>query len=200
MGHYIPRNDCALLVTLSRLWDDVGMTNPTLRCTVILAVVLAACGTDPAPEPDYFIDNVGVIVNTTEPWVLAPDFKARLHNTIVAALNYGNGSLADLNGHHIIFQDAPIPCESTTGTCKGTLSESTITIDVSNVGGDCLENTALAHEIIHALIGDACHTSALWHSAMWEGQGFASYAMELNANHATTCYVVAGHQIAYSSC
>jgi hypothetical protein len=163
----------------------------------LAALALVGCGSSRAevlPVPKYFVDGVGVTVNTAEPWAVALNFQDRLHNTILASVRYAGGSLADLDGWYIVFQDGPIPCNSSTGTCSGTVHKPVITINAQRWGG-CVENTVLAHEIAHVIIGDECHAAPLWDDLQ-----FQSYADELNALPDTTCHVIGGYQTSFKTC
>jgi hypothetical protein len=132
----------------------------------LAALVLVACGADPAPEPDYFIDGVGIKVEPgASDWTQAADFRARVRTVAAVTMSYGGKSWDDLRGWVIVFRErrATIDCSKTstpgaeTNGCthdSGWMEISTFTLSV--------ESSSLVHEVLHAAIGDGCHQDGRW--------------------------------------
>lgn len=150
-------------------------------------LALAACGDavrddlawyDAQPQATFHVGDVGVRVHTAAPWAQAPDFPARVEEVIRRAAAYFGGSPEALAGWVISFEDGPVDCDETVGG-RGYLGCTVAayrTITVSKdvllstgprtpaVVAECVEATSLAHEVGHAVLGDACHRSRRWRS------------------------------------
>ena len=173
-----------------------------MKTGILFALMLAACGQDksePLRAPDLVVDGVGVLNDSTVSYAGAADFSLRFHNVLAATAEYAGRDLESFEGLTVILLDGPIQCESETGTCSGTLTGSVIRINTAR-HDECIENSVLAHELLHVLIGDECHTNSLWHTRLSGGEGFRLYADILNADPATTCNVFASYQTVYPSC
>jgi hypothetical protein len=140
-------------------------------------LVLAACG---GPLPDFSVHGTGIIVNSTAPFTTRPDFPARVERTVEAALKYWGGSWAKLEGSTITFEGAlHVRCgdaESANGCFDGDIRVSTRDPGFTFY---CVEETALVHEVGHAVIGDPNHTDARWMDfapVMLELDGQVGYA------------------------
>jgi hypothetical protein len=141
------------------------MPRPVHRLTAPLALALAACGSAVATpaNPDLSIHGVDVVIRTDAPFAASPDFAARVETTLEAALAYWGGSWDRLDGVTITFESAPhVACggiSSAIGCYDGDIRVTTLD---AGVEAACVEQTALAHELGHAVIGDPSHRDPRW--------------------------------------
>jgi hypothetical protein len=140
------------------------MKTPALAACAVLALSAGCQGPREQPAADFDeVDGVGVKVGTSLAWAHDPALPDRLHRVISAAATYGGGSASQLHGWVVVLEDTWAECSgiaphSTLGCTRW--GEERIGVDVNGV--DCVEQTVLAHEVLHAIIGDACHRSPLW--------------------------------------
>ena len=123
------------------------------------AALLAGCGGAQAGKPQ----GVRVVVESSAAFTTAPDFQARLDNTIDAALEYWGGSWSDVDGKVItLVDDQYVDCNggSALGCFDGNIRLTTRDPGVGTFA--CIEETVLVHEIGHAVIGDPDHTDPRW--------------------------------------
>jgi hypothetical protein len=127
--------------------------------TVTLALLfLSAC----QPTPTIDIDGVGIIDETGN-YLADPTFPGRFQAEALAVLQYSGGSWEDLQGYVVIFsRELLIPCHDGTLNCDGMTFTSPFrnTIHLASMDWQnptCFMNTALAHELLHVVIGDGCH-------------------------------------------
>jgi hypothetical protein len=131
-------------------------------CTVPVAAILAtaACG---GSQADQQAKGVRVVLQSDAAFTQAPDFQARLDNTIDVALAYFGGTRADIDGRSITFVDAPgVDCggRQALGCFDGNIRLTTRDPGIGTFA--CVEQTILVHEIGHAVLGDPDHTDPRW--------------------------------------
>ena len=130
------------------------MTPRTMLATIAL-VVLASCGWP--VEPDFTLEN-GLAVSvagTSAEWAHAESYPAELEDVTSRALAFWGASRLD--GWELVLTDARSVCDDAAGC---THPEARY-IEVSVVGGYDVRNV-IAHEIGHAIIGDADHEDPRW--------------------------------------
>lgn len=141
---------------------------------VIAAAALTGCGRfDPCEGATYCMDDVGVYVESAQPWMHAADTEQRIRRALdISASYWGSPSLAGVRVH---FMDGNA-CGGAGGGCTTyydpegwTLSSDhyitkRVEFDVTQgVGlGHCVESTPLAHEVGHAVLGDPTHEDPRW--------------------------------------
>jgi hypothetical protein len=128
----------------------------------LAGLLLGACG-QPPEAPDFWIRGVGVKVRTDAPFARHPDFPARVESTVETGLAYWGGSWRDLDGTTVHFEgSATVACgenASAVGCYDGDIRVSTVDAGTTF---SCVEQTALVHEVGHAVIGDAAHLDPRW--------------------------------------
>lgn len=148
-----------------------GTAFPALAQALAIAVAVAGCGggggagdgtTASAQLMD--VDGVNVVLETQAPFASAPDFPARFHATVDAALRYWGGSWDTMSGRTVtLVDDDFVRCGG--AHALGCMDRGDIRLTTRDPGFgtvDCLENTVLVHEIAHAIIGDPDHTDPRW--------------------------------------
>lgn len=144
-----------------------------MRAIVLVAMVAAGCRFDPCEGATYCRDEVGVFIESEQPWLHAPDTEARIWRALDIAAAYWGASR--LPGVRIHFMDADA-CAGAGGGCTNyydpdgwvplgadyTYRE--IEFDVSQgIGaGHCVESTPLAHELGHVALRDPYHQDPRW--------------------------------------
>jgi hypothetical protein len=129
-----------------------------------MGMALGACGAGAAQDPGS-TDAVNVSLETTAPFAAAPDFTVRLDDTIDVALAYWGGTRQDLAGKTIELVDEQNPHVCANASALGCYDGRVIAVttrDPSTGTFRCVEQTALVHEIGHAVIGDPDHTDPRW--------------------------------------
>jgi hypothetical protein len=133
---------------------------------LLLALGLAAvaCGVGRVEQPaeDLNVAGVGVKVDTSLAWAHDPTLPGRMERVMDAVEAYA-GKSASLRGWVVVLKDAWAECpgaapHSILGCTEW--ANKVISVDVN--GASCVEQTVLAHEVLHAIVGDACHKSPLW--------------------------------------
>lgn len=133
----------------------------------VALVLLSACGLL-QPEPDFYVDGVGVKLETSAEWARAPDFAERFRATAAAGLEYSGGSYADLAGWVVVFKDGRVECSGTgghNGCAEGyrqTITVSSLLFSDDDTPTRCVESTVLAHEVVHVTKADRCHEDPVW--------------------------------------
>jgi hypothetical protein len=141
---------------------------------VMLLVGCSGCGRfDPCEAATFCWDEVGVYVESAQPWLHAPDTEVRIRRALdISAAYWGAERLAGLRIH---FMDVDA-CDGAGGGCTtyydpagwvpldADYTYRQIEFDVSQgIGaGHCVESTPLAHEIGHAVLWDPGHTDPRW--------------------------------------
>jgi hypothetical protein len=137
-------------------------------CSTIAAgpsVLLLACAVSCGGEGvDFHVHGAGVVVRTEAPFARRADLPARMEAALSAALEYWGGGWAHLAGTRIALLDGPyVPCGASAGAIG--CYDGDFRISASDPGAgtfSCLEQTALVHEVGHAVIGDALHQDPRW--------------------------------------
>jgi hypothetical protein len=140
-----------------------GALQRWFACAVV--ALLAGCGGSGGSEGGQVQGPRGVrlVVDTTVPFVRAPDFQARLENTVDAALQYWGGTWSDVDGRTVTLVDSQyVDCNgvSSLGCFDGNIRFTTRDPGMGEFA--CVEATVLVHEIGHAVIGDPNHTDPRW--------------------------------------
>jgi hypothetical protein len=129
----------------------------------LLGVALAACGGAGAEQPDLGVRGTAVVVNSTAAFTRSADFPARVESTLDAALRYWGGDWSHLDGRTITFEgERNVPCrghDGAVGCFDGNIRVTTRDVSFTY---SCVEETALVHEVGHAVIGDPQHTDPRW--------------------------------------
>ena len=144
------------------------------RGAVALALgSLIGCGTAEAPTPDFYVRGTGIVVNSSAPFTQRPDLPQRIESTIGAALRYWEGNWLVLQGRTVTLEgDRHVTCPGSAdaiGCYDGNIRVSTRDVTFAYY---CVEETALVHEVGHAVIGDPAHLDPRW-------MDFASLTQEL---------------------
>jgi hypothetical protein len=137
------------------------------RRTMVLAVALGAllaagCGR-PAPAPDFTVRGVGVLVRSDAPFTAQPDLAQRIESTLAASLEYWGGSFEQVAGMTITLDGArSVECGGVSGAIG--CYDGDIRVSTGDQGATfaCVEQTALVHEVGHAVIGDGDHADPRW--------------------------------------
>jgi hypothetical protein len=153
-----------------------------VRLAPIVLVLASGCGTDRL-TPDYWTD-LGIGVAVTEDaadWAHAPDLRDRIDAIAVIVAEHASRSPEELSGLVILFHSGPVLCHTDTPFwtigCHYTHSWIEVSThqdpdddspEAIEAFGDsiwnpgCVEQTALAHELLHELIGNPEHDDPLW--------------------------------------
>ncbi len=128
-----------------------------------LAALLASACADRGPSPDFQVQGVGVLVRSEATFTTQADLPARVESTLRAALDYWGGTFEQLAGVTITLDGAStVECRGVPGAIAcydGDIRVSTLDAGVTL---DCVEQTALVHEVGHAVIGDRDHHDPRW--------------------------------------
>jgi hypothetical protein len=139
------------------------MRNLRKRAASLALASLAACGGPAVPVPDFFVRGAGIVVDSSAPFALRPDFPARTESTIDAALKYWGGSWQVLEGRTVTFEgEQHVACPGSPdaiGCYDGNIRVSTRDVAFTYY---CVEETVLVHEVGHAVIGDPDHLDPRW--------------------------------------
>jgi hypothetical protein len=126
----------------------------------IVALLAVACG---GLSPDFTLHGAGIVVRSDAAFAKQPDFPSRVETTIDAALAYWGGSWRNLEGSTVTFEGSQrVRCGGKVGAVG--CYDGDIRVSTSDGGFTfyCVEETALVHEVGHAVIGDAAHTDPRW--------------------------------------
>lgn len=160
-------------VARARRRERERMRDAARRAATLAVLGLAACGTARDPTPDFFVRGVGVVVSSSAPFAQRPDLPQRIESTIDAALRYWEGSWLVLEGSTVTLEgDRHVACPGSAdaiGCYDGNIRVSTRDVTFTYY---CVEETALVHEVGHAVIGDPGHLDPRW-------MDFASLTQEL---------------------
>jgi hypothetical protein len=130
------------------------------RAIVAAAVLICGCG---GPSADFALHDTAIVLESDAPFTRQPDFAARVEDTIESALAYWGGSWRDLRGSTIIFAGSRyVTCGEVTGAIGCYDGDIRISTQDSGLTFTCVEETALVHEVGHAVIGDSGHTDPRW--------------------------------------
>jgi hypothetical protein len=124
--------------------------------------VLGACG-QPEAAPDFTVRGVGVVVRSDAPFAHRADFPGRVESTIEAALAYWGGDWRRLEGATVYLEGAPkVRCPGAAAAVGCYDGDVRVTTLEGGLALSCVEQTALAHEVGHAVVGDALHADPRW--------------------------------------
>ena len=136
----------------------------TFALLAMLAALISGCGTqEPIPEADFYVDRIGVKIDT--PAILvSPSFpEGELRAVISEVAKYAGHDLSGLDGWVIVFTNREFRCQpGLKGLVLGCEHDGWIEVFTYPGADDCLAHTSLPHELLHAFIGDACHRDPLW--------------------------------------
>ncbi len=138
------------------------MRDATKRAAVLAVLGLAACGRADLP-PDFFVRGVGIVVSSGAPFAHRADLPTRIESTVDAALGYWGGSWQALAGSTITLDgDRYVHCAGNPGAIG--CYDGDIRVSTQDAGFTyyCVEETALVHEVGHAVIGDPEHLDPRW--------------------------------------
>ncbi len=126
-----------------------------------LVALAAACG---AREPDFYVHETAVYVDSAAPFARRSELPGRIESTISVALSYWGGDWSVLRGRAITLSGAPyVDCNGSDralGCYDGDVRITTIDPGIGTFR--CVEETVLVHEIGHAVIGDPLHEDPRW--------------------------------------
>jgi len=103
------------------------------------------------------------MVRSDAPFTAQPDLAHRIDSTLAAALAYWGGSFEQVAGMTITLDGARyVECGGVPGAIG--CYDGDIRVSTGDMGNDfaCVEQTALVHEVGHAVIGDRGHTDPRW--------------------------------------
>jgi hypothetical protein len=130
------------------------------RSVVMAALLLAACG---GQEAGFFVHDTAIVVRSDAAFVQQPDFRARVEETVDAALLYWGGSWDDLAGVTVTFTGSRyVDCGSSSAAAGCYDGDIRVSTGDSGVTYGCVEATTLVHEVGHAVLGDPRHTDPRW--------------------------------------
>jgi hypothetical protein len=138
------------------------MARRTALYVSLASLALAACGRE-GPAPDFTVRGTGVVVRTDAAFAASADFPARVESTLDAALAYWGGDWGRLDGVTVTFEGAPsVECGGAHGAIGCYDGDIRVTTRDPSVELTCVEQTALVHEVGHAVIGDPDHRDPRW--------------------------------------
>ena len=135
-----------------------------LQPIAVALLLCAACGGRPHwsdGDPDLF--GVVLLAEPSAPFTDAPDFRPRLKRTLDLTSRYFGHDPAELDGLLIMVRNHWSACGGSANQVAGCYTPFDNTAQVSMAGFQCLEGTAVAHEMLHYFIGDLDHTDPRWH-------------------------------------
>ena len=134
----------------------------TVHAMALGALLAMGCG-QAGQQPDFSVRGVGVMVRSDAPFAAQPDLAHRIETTLGAALDYWGGSFEQVAGMTVTLDGARyVACEGVPGAIG--CYDGDIRVSTSDVGAAfaCVEQTALVHEVGHAVIGDREHADPRW--------------------------------------
>jgi hypothetical protein len=138
-----------------------------MRRAIALVALMVGCGGNPGPTPDRWIDGIGIKVDAgAAPWASDPDFEARFLRVVDEVTAYAGTTRSALEGWTVWFRATDHVCNETATGCAypSGLIELAALPDPSSPRTWCVESSSLAHETLHAVLGDWTdpHSSPLW--------------------------------------
>jgi hypothetical protein len=138
------------------------MARRTSSATLLTILALAACGRE-GTAPDFTVRGTGVWVRTDAAFAASADFPARVESTLDAALAYWGGDWRDLEGVSVTFEgETSVACGGVHGAIGCYDGDIRVSTRDPSVELTCVEQTALVHEVGHAVIGDPGHLDPRW--------------------------------------
>jgi len=126
-------------------------------------LLLATAGCSGSDGTTIFVRDTSVVVRSDAAFAQQPDFAPRIESTVAAALEYWGGSWSDLNGKSIEFDSAAhVQCAGVSAAVACYDGDIRVSTQDAGTTLPCVEETALVHEVGHAIIGDPDHTDPRW--------------------------------------
>ena len=165
--HSFPRG--ALFGTFVHMAATRATTGLLVRSSrtsaALLALVLGACGGGAAGGSDaaFSVRGTDVVVNSSAAFTRSSDFPARVESTLDAALRYWGGTWSHLEGRTVTFEgERNVRCAGHDGAVGCFDGNIRVTTRDAGFSYSCVEETALVHEVGHAVLGDPDHTDPRW--------------------------------------
>ena len=128
--------------------------------TLLLLGIVAACGRE---ESDFTIGRIGVVVRSDAAFVRQADFPGRVASTVAASLAYWGGTWDHLAGTTVAFERSQhVACGGVVDAVACYDGDIRVSTRDPAFVFSCVEQTALVHEIGHAVIGDPHHLDPRW--------------------------------------
>jgi hypothetical protein len=150
----------------TRATSGSPVRNARTYAVALLGFALAACGGGAGANgdhPEFTVRGADVVVNSTAAFTRSSDFPGRVESTVAAALRYWGGDWSQLDGRTISFEgERNVRCtghDNAVGCFDGNIRVTTRDVTFTY---SCVEETALVHEVGHAVIGDPDHTDPRW--------------------------------------
>ena len=148
-------------------------TSAARRTLATVALLAAACG-GPAPERAALAVTVdGPVAPYAPDYLAAPDLEAHVVAAATNAAQAWGGGPGALDGYRVVLEQKPFDCGRAGDEADrivGCTWANERLIQVLALGAACPEATSLAHEVGHAVIGDAAHRDGRWSdAAFWRG-------------------------------
>jgi hypothetical protein len=143
---------------------SLPMTLRAFQALPLAVALVAGCGAGPDAQVDFHVRGVGVAIRSQAAFTTRPDLAARLESTVDAALDYWGGDWPDLRQLTISLEDGRyVECRGH-ASATACLDGSALRVSTQDLGTTytCVEQTALVHEIGHAVIGDPDHADPRW--------------------------------------
>ena len=155
-----------------------------IKFTIVLLMCIYApivgCGSgEHQPTPDYMIEGgIGIKIESgSADWTIDPQFNERIIFIIASTAEYVGHDVGDINGWVIYFRSASY-VDGRSKYAMGTTHHDISTIEVATKYTDCIEESILIHELIHAYISDNnCHNAEIW-----TGDSLSNIAIILQAS------------------
>jgi hypothetical protein len=135
----------------------------TVHAVALVALLSAACGQAASSPPDFTVRGIGVLVRSDAPFTTQPDLAYRIESTLGASLAYWGGSFEQVAGMTVTLDGARyVECGGVPGAIG--CYDGDIRVSTGDLGSAhaCVEQTALVHEVGHAVIGDREHADPRW--------------------------------------
>jgi hypothetical protein len=133
------------------------------RTLMSLALLAAACGGSPlAVKVHPAADAQGLMPD----WVYEPVLAERARAAVAIMERGWGGDAGAMDDWTLYVSSAPVDCD---GDAVGCTDHRFHEVYVTPWSARCVEETTLAHEIGHVVIGDHSHTDRRWHDrAFWD--------------------------------
>lgn len=139
-----------------------------MRTLLVIATLVAAGCDFVHPHPDFYVNGVGVKLETNDmAWVHEDDFVERFEMAATAAARFFGGDYQQLREWVFVFTDQQ-RCPTGMGACAYLKSKVIYVtnhhLEENGPPAPCVEASQLIHEIGHAILpgGDRCHEDARW--------------------------------------
>ncbi len=135
-----------------------------MRLAAAILLCVAACGRAHWDGGDPALYGVLLEVEPGAPFTDSSDFRLRLKHILDATSRYFGHDPSELDGLRIVVRNHWQSCADRPAQVAGCYSTDDNTAVVSTAGFQCIEGTAVAHELLHYFIGDFQHTDPRWHA------------------------------------